>query len=220
MKIIEKFTTVLFIVLSCSLCQAQMIGIDSANAPNILKNYNQDPNVYVFEGYVTHMQKKNIAVSNMGSEMICCVVQITKIFKGSPEIKLGTIKVLSYGFNENEATVNDFTPPLTEGSHIIFGRITNSNIFDSNSTDNAPILSCVDRVDFPSYYDTFTHKNVLPNQRDSLTKLHHNIILLKNPNVAAIWRNLKFSTRGSLYSLFNQNGLTIQEQVMPADSAK
>jgi hypothetical protein len=94
---------------------------------------------FIFEGRV-------ISQSNISkTELTCSVIQITKIFKGSPQIKLGTIKILT----EQSSGMKDGGVGLSKrGTYIIFGNPTNSTIFDSIIADNSITLTANNSIVF------------------------------------------------------------------------
>jgi hypothetical protein len=140
--------------------------------------------VYIFEGNIT---QQKYYTGKHGDEYTCSVVQITKIFKGSSELKLGSIKVITPGGRNRAA---DSGPGLQKGHYIIFcnlnipfRRPADSTIFKSIPTDNMQLLDCIDHVDF-----------VADGERWG-------------------WRNpTQFKTVDSLYSFLKFNGLTVQEE--------
>lgn len=139
---------------------------------------------YIFEGTV-------IKQSKSGEILTCTVIQITKIFKGSPTLKLGTIKVIT---DQNRNT-KDGDPGLGRGRYIIFGRTSASNVFDSIVTDNTITLSLADI---------------------SIAIFGH----VDNDQPVAQWGGTLYKTLDELYAFFKENGLKVEEQTVPADSTK
>ena len=74
---------------------------------------------YIFEGKV--IQQKNFQWRDRLLQ--CNVIQITKIYKGTPEINLGTIKIIQWNGELTNGTVSDYYGiALNKGqSYIIFG---------------------------------------------------------------------------------------------------
>lgn len=96
---------------------------------------------YIFEGKV-------IQQSIEGIIYVCSIIEITKIYRGSPQIKLGTIKVTTM----QGKGLQDAGPGLSKGSsYIIFGKLTNSKAFDTILVDNSAMLSRYDQI---SFHDT------------------------------------------------------------------
>jgi hypothetical protein len=163
---------------------------------NYSLSYAQHPTViqkakYVFEGTIIE-QKCYYGAHGI---MTCSVFQIRKIFKGSPQIKIGTIKII----NEQGGRVgngpisrpSDAGPVLTKDcTYIIFGvpsafsRAYDSVSVYSIAADNQRPLDCIGQINFHG--------------------------------TGASWgwrRPTNFPTTDSLYSFLKDNGLTIQEEV-------
>jgi hypothetical protein len=133
MKIIRK-SFIAIIVCIYSYCNAQPI-----NTPAQWLNYQKNELKkcpYIFEGKITEQNKIG--------ESTCSVIQITKIYKGNPQIKLGTIKIITTILAGSEA----FPQLSTGNTYIIFGSQSNSNDFQSKVTDNSITLWCNDWVLF------------------------------------------------------------------------
>jgi hypothetical protein len=94
---------------------------------------------YIFQGTIIKQIKKD-------AQLTCSIIQITKIYKGSPQIKLGTIKVITW---EVPPGTMDGGISLGRGcTYIIFGNPTNSNAFDSIMSDNSITLSASNSIVF------------------------------------------------------------------------
>jgi hypothetical protein len=141
MKTKISFIAALTIFFCNSFCYAQQKRLSPAQELKIhqasLKN-----TAYIFEGTITKQSQYH---AKTGALLMCSVIKITKVYKGSPNIKLGTIKVITYG-----GKVNDGAPGLVNGTkYIILGRQANSNIDDSLVTaDNTVVLTTMD-CDYP-----------------------------------------------------------------------
>jgi hypothetical protein len=152
----------------------------SAQHPSAIKKAE-----YIFEGTIT---QQKYYVGRHGDIYTCSVVQITKIFRGNTQLKLGSIKVITPGGRNRPA---DSGPGLEKGHHIIFctlsipfRRPADSTVFQSMPTDNASTLDCIDHIDFLADGERWG------------------------------WRNpTQFKTVDSLYSFLKDNGLTVQEEV-------
>jgi hypothetical protein len=171
MKALKRIITVTVVIFFYSFSDAQRIQFTSQQYDAMHKqDIKNSP--YIFEGNV-------IEVSTINQEGITCfTIQITKIFRGSPEIRLGTVKVL---ITQTENT-DDGGPFLSKGCiYIIFGKIYNSTLFESITTDNSLKLTYTDPIDFYG-------------------------------KEGAIWDNINYHSRDSVYSFFKANGLTVQEE--------
>jgi hypothetical protein len=154
---------------------------------------------YIFEGTVTHQEN----YYNKNGEMLTCtVISITKIFKGNPQIKLGSIKVITDqgGTIEGhtEKSLDDGSGLSKNGTYIIFGKTTGTaNINDKMiTTDNLLTLDCIDHIDFI------------------------------RGGASWGWHNpTNYKTLDDLYAFLKENGLSVQEEIeqqqtTPADSTK
>lgn len=139
---------------------------------------------YIFEGKI--IQQKNFQWRDR--LLKCNVTQITKIYKGSPKIKLGTIKIIQWdGQTKNDDMISNtadyYGVTLSKDSnYIIFGVPAYSNALDSLITDNETNLTAV----------------VGPVRLSGAT---------------AYWDEIQYKTLDSLYSFFKENGVTVQEKV-------
>jgi hypothetical protein len=187
--------TVVFIIFCNLFCYAQQIILTPqqrlAAQKECIESY-----PYIFEGKVIQQQGKK------GRTSTCSVISITKIFKGSSQIKLGTIKV----FTEQGINIHDGETGLSKGStYIIFGKPSGSNEFQSIVTDNSILLT----IDEPIIFSKKIYKNSKTNSIDT---------------TAVQWGQTTYKTLYELYAYLKENGLTVQEEVaqptMPADTTK
>jgi hypothetical protein len=141
---------------------------------------------YIFEATVL----QDIHYTGKDQKVATCIMQITKIFKGSPQLKLGTIKVVTdqqdiiNGYITGGETDGAQLAPIGKGgTFIIFGFPAKSSwLVDSTVTDNAIIL----------------------------TSMEDDSIVI-NGN-SAKWVSTYYKTLDELYSFFKENGLTVQEE--------
>jgi hypothetical protein len=228
----KKYIIAVISIFCYSFCYAQLIQFTPTT--EMVTNYSQTI-PYIFEATVIQQTFRHSGILSF-----CNLVQITKIFKGSPQLKLGTIKVLSDGGGD------DAGPGLVKGcKYIIFGKLTNSKTFDDIVTNNAFVLWKYDQINFPDnvYHDIRKNENIQSEQVDSILKystvIHrdsndyavtHNVIISTydsrsshNRNQpshifvlfhgpAAQWSGGKFPTLDSLYSFLKEGGLTVQEE--------
>jgi hypothetical protein len=165
-----------------SVCYAQKMHLTSEQVLALQKeDIKNTP--YIFEGKVIQEVKS-------GEQLTCSVIQITKIYRGNPQIKLGTIKVIT----EQNINTKDGDPGLSQGSYIIFGRTDNTNTFSSVAADNTITISLADIS--VAIFDRGYNRST------------------------ARWGPAKYNSIDSLYSFFRTNGLTVQEEVSKADSTK
>jgi hypothetical protein len=138
MKTIKANILVLFSIFLYAFCNAQQFHLTSSQwLAEHKKAIATAP--YIFEGTVTQQTSMRNAAAT------CFVIQITKIYRGSPQLKLGTIKII---IEENEFTV-DGGPFLSKGSmYIILGTVYNSTLFESITTDNTMKLTYSDPIAF------------------------------------------------------------------------
>ena len=130
MKTSIRFIVAVGIIFCYSFCEAQKVQKwVVTERQNEIKNYK-----YILEGTVVQQTKNG--------DWMCSVVQISKIYKGSPDIKLGTIKVVMQLLADGE-------PAMSSGAkYVIFGRTTNSSIDSGQTVDNSITLQCIDHIDF------------------------------------------------------------------------
>lgn len=203
MKTIKKIIAVVIIIFCGSFCHAQYqlsdsqrVSMQQRDLKLSLKSIKTA--AYIFEGTVSHQE----CYYSKGGEMLTCTVfQITKIFKGNPQIKLGSIKVITQqGGSIGGHTERPFDAGSglhNHGTYIIFGCSADTSWLISKmiATDNILTLQCFDHIDF-------------------------------NGNTASWgWRNpTNYKTLDDLYTFLKENGLIVQEEVeqttMPADTTK
>lgn len=112
--------------------QAELLDVHTKEISN---------SAYIFEGKIIKQTLKK------GTLLTCNVIKITKIYKGSPGITLGTIKV----FTEQSPNAKDGWKGLSNGStYIIFGNPGDTASFHSIVTDNPFSISLIDYVFYPS----------------------------------------------------------------------
>jgi len=161
-----------------------------------------DTTSYIFEGTVTNQKGY---YSRKGEVLTCNTVQIGKIYRGSPKIKLGSIKVITFGGNIGGSDI--IAPQITDQgptslrkgtTYIIFSKPAYSTmIVDTMAvTDNSIVLTrtdCVAPIIFPP-------------------KKYRNGHLIPIDYPAAQWDNTKYKTMDELNSFLKDNGLTVQEE--------
>jgi hypothetical protein len=186
------------LALSVLVCYLFSQGQNNPNSAsqNTTKHQNAlKRSAYIFEGSITEQENYHGKRSG-GMLLTCTVMQITKIFKGSPQIKLGSIKVITM----QDKRVQDGSNAALgkSGNYIVIGNVADSADLNSNMT----------------LTDNF------------ITVSSSNIVVLSqgiNNEHTAQWEGGRWSpgtsynSVDSLYSFFRQNGITIQEQV---DSTK
>jgi hypothetical protein len=127
------FIATLFFSFYLSFCYSQTTQKQMlSECQNELKTYE-----YIFEGTVIKQSKDG--------KWMCSVVQINSIYKGSPQIKLGRIKVVT------ELGWEDAPPIIQKGSkYIVFGRGIKLNLQSDTglSINNSLTLECIDHIDF------------------------------------------------------------------------
>jgi len=187
------FTTI--IICAYSFCNAQPINTPAQWLAFQQRELKECP--YIFEGSIL---RQECYYGNSGV-MTCSVMQITKIYRSSSQVKLGTIKVLTMQGGQvgdgPRVQLSDGGPGLGKGHYIIFG----SYLAFGRTSDSITVNSIV---------------------TDNLLTLHANDwATLTDAGASWGWRKVtKYPTVDSLYSFFKANGVTIQEQVPQADSTK
>jgi len=193
----------------------------------MVKNYAKTMS-YIFEGAVIKQGY------SPGKVAIFNIMKITKIYKGSPQLKVGDIKVVSWGPGD------DVPPGLSNGGeYIVFGKTADSKKFDNPAitTDNINSLTvdCLDFIDLSGnkYIDVLNYRDLKQKDYDSLTKhstitrdIHDSDFFIVYDSVtkrsygikrirryAAQWSAGKFPTIDSLYSFLKEGGLSVQEEV-------
>jgi hypothetical protein len=173
MKTTKRIITAIIIIFYSTFCYAQMTDV----SPSRQIKYS----TLIFEGTVI---QEECFYAKLYGVLTCCILQINKIYKGSPNIKLGTIKVIT----EQGGRVGNFIshpsevgPGLEKGkNYIIIGAVADSTMLHKMSTDN-----------------------------DITVELSDCIILSGN---SAVWDRTQYRTLDDLYSVFKANGLTLQEE--------
>ena len=179
-----KFFIVVTTLFCYSLSKAQMIDLTPAQWLGVHKKYIQSA-TYIFEGAVikqNHYYVKNQVV-------YISIIQITKIFKGSPQLKLGSIKVITaQAVNGDNISDGERLVEISKrGTYIIFCKPTNpSLLIDSTVTDNTITLTQLNGMDYP--------------------------IVISGKDAANWVGTPQFKTKEDIYSFFKENGLTLQEE--------
>lgn len=159
---------------------------------------------YIFEGAIIHQDHDYVGWDYN-------IFKITKIFKGSSELKLGTIRLLSYGGGD------DGPPRLSNGGKYIIFAEPVTKTFQA-ITENAITLKWIDHVEFTSpYYDNTRKQYLSANQRDSMKKTELILGISKTP---AKWENIYYSSIDSVYSFFQENGLKVEVEVEGSENNK
>lgn len=195
MNTIKKIIAV--ILISCySFSHAQNIRLSPAQqlAHNqaALKN-----TTFIFEGVV--VQQKCYR-TKQGAVLTWSAIKITKVFKGNPQIKLGTIKVISdqggeIGNVHYDASSEQEWDISMGVTYILMGIPADSSMFASDmvTTDNSLVL-------LPTECIRFTEDRIQKKP-------------IQNFPVAQ-WGGTSFKTLDELYAYLKENGgLTVQEQV-------
>ena len=201
MKNLKTFIAILLTLHFGSLVSAQMTAFNMEDQKNCIHNAK-----YIFEGKV--IRQECFYGGEDRSVLTCSIISITKIFKGSPEIKLGTIKFVTMqggrvGKDTGKIVLNPITPSdlgpgvWKGGTYIIFGQDAPSNALHPMPSDNdvTLIMQC-EPIEFE------TPKNAAMER------------------ALAFWRENKFVTSDELNNYLLNMGLNIQEPVSQADSTK
>jgi hypothetical protein len=166
---------------------------------------------FIFEGTVTN--QKCYRQSPNGTILTCSTIEITKILKGSGQITLGTIKVITEQGGSipeehpnNEEYIAERGPiggslRIGKGTYIIFAPLADSSLLGSSNspartiaTDNTVILGLYNVIGF-DYASIKKHPN--------------------NPDLFPVvnWWGSKFQSKDELYTFLKDNGgLTVQEE--------
>jgi hypothetical protein len=192
MKTVKKAVLAILFIYSCVLGYSQQIHrSDSSEKAFHQRIIARVP--YIFEGKVIKQEYFHGAGDRYGI-LTCSLVQITKIYKGSPKIVLGTICVVTaQGGPENGFMVypSEATITLYQGSrYIIFGTPADSTRRHSMPSDNNTTLT----IDEPVVF---------------------------TPHNPITWGQSQYSTTG-FDSFFKDCGLTVQVEMKqtPTDSIK
>jgi hypothetical protein len=180
----------LFLIFSSLYSLAQVdIGTPSEWVMEHKKEIKNTP--YIIEGTV--IQQKHFKAPN-NELMTCYIISITKIYKGSPQIKLGTIKViLSDGAYES----NGIIVPTSDGGGVTLGGKGSICIIFGTPTAFKPTDT------------SMVHSMVAEN---SIT-LGWAADPINIDKTSAQWDYTIYNSLDSLYSFFKENGLTVQEEV-------
>src|SRR5271157_109104 len=170
----KKMNFIAFVMLT--LCfhfsYSQKIETTSPEAKLEFRKRTIDNSAFIFEGTTTQQQK---CYRSKYGLLTCTTISITKIYKGSGQIKLGSIKLITAqggsiednNGNTEIETITDGGPVIRKGqTYIIFGSLADSSYLGyANSpvridtTDNKLILSLNDVI----YFD-FKNQKLHPNQ--------------------------------------------------------
>ena|ERR1700721_3094488 len=188
MKTQKKFVIAFVIIFCHSFCYSQQ---RHPSASRELEQHKKSINTtaYIFLGSVTQQQNyygKNKEI------LTCSIISITKIFKGTPQIKLGSIKVIT-----------------SQGGHI-------GNIYARLADDGRGIT-----LSNGATYIIFGRQAYPYMLADTMTTTDNTLILTTmgcdNPvvfsgNNSARWGYTSYKTLDELYSFFKENGVTVQEE--------
>jgi hypothetical protein len=193
MKTIKGTITTLLIIFCYSFSEAQQVSVTPAQ---MIEEHKKEISntAFIFEGIVIQQKQYN------GKKQLVttCIIQITKIFKGSPQLKVGSIKLVTKQRDKSGDLISipsdeGYMVPISKGStYIIFARPAGSWAVDSTITDNTITLTSWYGLDYP--------------------------IIVHNNDAVSWYDTPQFKTKEDVYSFFKENGLTVQEQA--ADSAK
>lgn len=195
MRTKQIFIIAMIAILHNTYSKAQIVALTPSESEMEHKRYLPNAH-YIFEGKVInrkHYQGKNV-------DVITCIIQITKIYKGSPQINLGTVKVtidqyiVSNGFTSIPSETGGSTDLNKGGTYIVFCTdATKPWIADSTTTDNRLTLT-ICGLDSP--------------------------IIVNPANNAVNWfQTPQFKTISDIEAFFKTNGITI-EQEAPTGSVK
>jgi hypothetical protein len=187
MKTTKRIITATFIIFCYSFSYGQMVDGTPAQWLGIHKKYINSVS-YIFEGTVI----KQDYYKGKNQVVYTSIIQISKIFKGSPQLKLGSIKVVTAKFVKNGDIIDipseggDGINLNKDGCYIILCRLANSSLsVDTTITDNTITLTARD-CDYP----------VVISGKDDVS-----------------WEGTpQFKTKEDIYSFFKENGLTLQEE--------
>jgi hypothetical protein len=216
----KNIAIVIFIFCSC-FSYGQRIGFRTPDEKLNFQKAIMSNASFIFECKFTG--KKCYRQSPNGTILTCSTLEITKIFKGSGQITLGTINVISqqggsipeeHPNNEEYVmeTNSEMMPGIGNGTYIIFGTVASSSMLGSSNspartiaTDNASVLSLVDVIEL---YRLLNHFKSDPKKYKDPEKAAANFPV-------AEWGSVEqtFKTLDELYVFLKDNGgLTIQEE--------
>ncbi len=152
MKLINKIITAV-IFISCysfSYAQYQLSDSQQVSMQRTVSIHHQrglKAATFVFEGIVISQEcyyGKHTGI------LTCSVIQITKIFKGSPQIKLGSIKVITMqggSVDGQMEKISDGGRGISKsGTYIIIGKTADSSMLNdkTTTTDNLIAVTTID----------------------------------------------------------------------------
>jgi hypothetical protein len=190
MKITTRIFTAVLIIFCYSLSQAQMGAYTPSQWTEMHKKSINNAS-YIFEGTV--IQQK-CYYAKRGEIFTCSIIQITKIFKGSIQLKLGTIKVLTY--QGGQVDKNGPKSIVYDGGGLGKGKEHLCIIFGITATDGLPL-------DSTALQSMITNNNLMLNMID----------VIGFTSSGPQWGETNYKTTDSLYSFFKENGVTVEEEV-------
>ena len=176
MKTTKRIITSVIIIFYSTFCYTQMADVTPS------QEIHGSP--FIFEGNVI---RQECYYGKHKEILTCSIMQITKIFKGSPQIKIGTIKVITQQggrIGNNTDRPSDIGAAVDKGNYyIVLGKTADSTILHPMQTDNDITVDISDCVTF-----SFIGQG------------------------AAIWDGVRYKSLNDLYSVFKANGLRVQEE--------
>jgi len=162
---------------------------------------------FIVEGTVI---RQSMFTSQNGQLLTCSILRIDKIYKGTAQIIIGTIKIITFQ-SGGSVTVSDMGEGLyVNQSYIVLGSQADSSHLSKNmlQTDNIATIYLNDQIDLvDSTQNDFTKKRnpsiiVSDTTSKSNTVTHHYI--------AAKWDRVGYKSMEELYEFFKSSGITIQ----------
>ena len=214
MKTINKIFIAVLIIFCYSFSKAQQNQTSnsqlSSSQEQTLKQHqkNLKEAEEIFEGNVTHQESYK---NTKGELWTCTVFQITKIFKGNPQITLGSIKVVTFQSNGSQKVLDGGPSLGKSGTYIILGKPADTSMLNDKmiTTDNSLTLSPYFGI-IAITGDVYEYNNLVKAHAEWLGGY-------RNPGTS-------YKTLDDLYSFLKENGLSAQEEVeqptMPADTTK
>ncbi len=162
MNTVKKYITVAVLIFCTYFSYAQKMGFRTAEDKLKFQKHIMSSTTFIFEGTV--ISQKCYRQSPNGTILTCSTIEIKKIFKGSGQIKLGTIKVITvqgesipeeHPNNEDYVVVTDSETgiEISKGNYIVFATLASSSMLgNSNSpaktikTDNALVVQVMDLI--------------------------------------------------------------------------
>ena len=196
MNSIKKIISAGFFIFCYFFSQGQQLKLSPAQTLDLQKR-TMNNSSFIIEGVA---MKQQCYYGKHTGILTCTVLKITKIFKGSPQIKLGSIKIITKQGGRvggDLEQISDGGPGIYEGlTYIIFGN--QANLSELSSSDTLVVDNSVSIKEF----DLISITNV------NNTKLYH------KGDPAANWNNYSFQSLDSLYAYLKENGsLVIQQEV-------